>query len=307
MITVVTGDCRAVLPTLPERSVQCVVASPPYFGLRNYGHPDQIGLEQTVEAYVAELVGVFRLVRRVLADDGVVWLNLGDSYATAGGNGDQGKAGQRADRTFTASRLPARGVVDGLKPKDLIGVPWRVAFALQADGWWLRSEVIWHKPNPMPESVRDRPTKAHEQVFLLAKGERYFYDAAAVAEAVVKGSSGSLFTAGKTAGHQLCRSGQGERRESTARNRRTVWTIPPSPFKGSHFAVMPPALVEPCVLAGSRPGDTVLDPFAGAGTTMLVADRLGRHGLGIELNPEYADLARQRVRDDAPLLAEVRT
>ncbi len=275
------GDCREVLKTLPDGSVQCCVTSPPYWGLRDYGVEAQIGLERTPEAYVAALVEVFREVRRVLSDDGVVWLNLGDSYATGGGSvrhapggGDQGERFVRAGMIGTQ---PNRMKLDGFKPKDLIGIPWRVAFALQADGWWLRSDVIWSKPNPMPESVTDRPTKAHEYVFLLAKSERYYYDAQAIAEPST---------------------------HAATRNRRTVWRVPTQPYPGSHFAVMPEALAEPCILAGSRPGDTVLDPFNGAGTTGVVAAKHGRHYIGIDANADYLTMSGRRIKAVSPLFVE---
>ena len=311
MGSVLVGDCRDVLPTLGAGSVQCVVTSPPYYGLRDYQHPDQIGLEPSVEAYVAEMVAVFRAVRRVLADDGVVFLNLGDSYSGGPSTGANGwKAGSIGVSSDAARGVPVGKHGDGIGPKQLLGVPWRVAFALQADGWVLRSDIIWHKPNPIPESVRDRPTKAHEYVFLLAKRARYFYDSGAVAEPLVSmhpsGNKSRLVRGriGGDSGWNLRPSAERSLPEG-GRNRRTVWTIAPQPCRGAHFAVMPPALVEPCILAGSRPGDTVLDPFLGAGTVGMVASRLGRDWVGIEINPEYAAMAERRVRDDAPLLAEV--
>ena len=273
-VTVLEGDSRTVLATLPEASVQCCVTSPPYFGLRDYGHNGQIGLEATTDDYVAEMVALFREVRRVLKDDGTLWLNLGDSYAGSGKGPSQSLSAEARDMTHT---MHTAFVPDGLKPKDLIGIPWRVAFALQADGWYLRSDIIWHKPNPMPESVTDRPTKAHEYVFLLTKSARYYYDAAAIAEPSI----------------------------DDTRNARTVWSITTQPYKGAHFATMPPELARRCIFAGSKTGDTVLDPFGGAGTTGLVADRLGRDAMLIELNPTYAEMARQRITDDAPLFVEV--
>ena len=273
-VTVLEGDSRTVLATLPEASVQCCVTSPPYFGLRDYGHNGQIGLEATTDDYVAEMVALFREVRRVLKDDGTLWLNLGDSYAGSGKGPSQSLSAEARDMTHT---MHTAFVPDGLKPKDLIGIPWRVAFALQADGWYLRSDIIWHKPNPMPESVTDRPTKAHEYVFLLTKSARYYYDAAAIAEPSI----------------------------DDTRNARTVWSITTQPYKGAHFATMPPELARRCIFAGSKTGDTVLDPFGGAGTTGLVADRLGRDAVLVELNPTYAALARHRIHDDAPMFAEV--
>jgi len=267
----IPGDCIAGLRTLPDASVHCCVTSPPYWGLRDYGHDGQIGLEKTPDAYVARMVEVFREVRRVLRDDGTLWLNLGDSYAGS---------------TMTAN----------LKQKDLVGVPWRVAFALQADGWWLRQDIIWHKPNPMPESVRDRCTKAHEYVFLLTKSERYFYDAEAVSEESVGRERFGNWIKG-----QPCPDRQDNHRQdmtaTTTRNRRSVWTVTTKPYSGAHFAVMPPDLVEPCIRAGCPEGGTVLDPFAGSGTTLAVAAELGRNAIGCELNPDYIELAEQRILD----------
>jgi DNA modification methylase len=316
---IVEGDARERLRELPERSVQACITSPPYFGLRDYGVDGQIGLEDRVDAYVDALVAVFGEVRRVLRDDGMLWLNLGDSYAGSGGaqgrrTGEGGmSAGQVAHHPKRASgtgQLRAAGV----KPKDLYGIPWTVAFALRSDGWYLRSEIIWAKPSPMPESVRDRPTRSHEQVFLLSKSRRYYYDADAIREPAVSldpahrsfrpsaialaDSTGRREYSGKhpTSAKTVRRNG---------RNKRSVWTIPARPFKGAHFATFPPDLVRPMILAtttttGNR--STVLDPFAGAATTGLEAVRLGRSFVGIELNPDYAKLGRQRVAADAPLL-----
>lgn len=328
---ILVGDCRVTLPTLPERSVRCCVTSPPYWGLRDYGHGEQIGLESTPDAYVKQLVAVFREVRRVLTDDGTAWLNLGDSYSSM----RDSKATPdtlRGDSDGTAvsgamNRNPAPRSAAGLKHKDLVGIPWRVAFALQADGWYLRSDIIWHKPNPMPESVTDRPTKAHEYVFLLTKSARYYYDAAAIAEPAVYSDARMVdgFGArwyGKHKGDPQSaefrkQDGTGNRRTTgfneryarteplATRNARTVWTVATSPYSGAHFATMPPELVERCVKAGSAIGDTILDPFGGAGTTALVADRLGRDAILCELNPTYAELAEQRVSNDSPLFSEV--
>jgi DNA modification methylase len=295
-VQILNGDCRVVLPTMPAQSVHCIVTSPPYFGLRDYGVDGQIGLEQTPESFVAELVAVFREARRVLRDDGTLWLNLGDSYASkfacerrnVMGAGSPDPSVRRANRLF------------GLKEKDLIGIPWRVAFALQADGWYLRQDIIWHKPNPMPESVRDRCTKAHEYLFLLSKRPRYYFDAGAIAEAVapasiarlaqdVNAQRGSYRVPGKTNG-QMKAVGNSE-----TRNRRSVWTVTTKPFRGAHFATFPPDLIEPCIKAGCPVSGTVLDPFAGAGTTGLVADRLQRNAVLIELNPAYAAMAADRI------------
>ena len=356
--TVLIGDVRQRIAEIPDGSVQCVVTSPPYYGLRDYGHDGQIGHETTPQAYVDEMVAVFREVRRVLKDDGTLWLNLGDSYAA-----NQSNNGGYSDKSTLAgfSRPDAkarqanesgirRKIHHGLKEKDLIGIPWRVAFALQADGWYLRQDIIWSKPNPMPESVKDRCTKSHEYLFLLTKSPRYYYNAEAIAEPVapstvarlaqpnleqqqgsdrvpgktngamkaVPGSyKGSRFDHGKTADHQLGRAQQGPRFGGSKygdddseqsrtksgneyvftekRNRRSVWTIATQPYTGAHFAVFPPQLVEPCILAGSRECDTVFDPFTGSGTALEVAQRLGRKALGIELNPDYLPLIRQRL------------
>jgi len=307
------GDCLGLLREMPAGSVRCCVTSPPYWGLRDYGHGGQIGLEPTPEEYVARLVEVFREVRRVLADDGTLWLNLGDSYVGTSGAGTRvdhtntGGAGTRSTSARPAGMRP--GADNPLKAKDLVGIPWRVAFALQADGWYLRSDIIWAKPNPMPESVTDRPTKAHEYLFLLSKSARYYYDAAAISEP-------SVDPPGVSRGGALARFGRDEKLIAAnahrgdkipvsdgSRNRRTVWTVPTQPFAEAHFAVMPEALVEPCILAGSAPGDTVLDPFAGSGTVGVVALRYGRRFIGCELNAEYAQMARRRVA--GPLFAEV--
>jgi len=373
------GDCLESLRAMPAGSVQCCVTSPPYWGLRDYGHGDQLGMEETPDLFVANMVKVFAGVKRVLRDDGTLWLNLGDSYASSptgrdtttstlgGGKGTQVEGGKRPSK-----------IVDGLKSKDLVGIPWRVAFALRADGWYLRSEIIWAKPNPMPESVTDRPTKAHEQVFLLSKSPRYFYDADAVREA----HAGPLHAPGNI--KVDASRGDANRMEATwgnpaGRNKRTVWTVSTQPFSGAHFATFPPKLIEPMVLAGSPPkccgecgapwervvertvdesalaelaarrsvpkgaapgklrndggfdavsgqerqrltrsettgweptcdhnddtgSSVVLDPFSGSGTTGMVALRHDRSYIGIELNPEYAELSRNRIRDDAPLL-----
>jgi DNA modification methylase len=290
----ILGDALETLRTLPEESAQCCVTSPPYWGLRDYGVAGQLGLEKTPDEYVDALVAAFREVRRVLKPNGTLWLNLGDSFVSGGGTGHQGKHGQRFNRTHTQrSILGATARASGLKPKDLVGIPWRVAFALQADGWWLRSDIIWAKPNPMPESVTDRPTKAHEYLFLLAKSERYFYDAGAIAEAAVSEAPSGNGFAGRQGGAAYLPTSGGigtveQWQPGGKRNRRTVWTITSEPFPGAHFAVMPSELVRPCVRAGSRRGDTVLDPFAGSGTTGEVALEENRHFLGIELNPATA-------------------
>jgi DNA modification methylase len=313
-VTVIIGDCRDKLPLLPDESVHCVVTSPPYFGLRDYGVAGQIGLEPTPDAYVAEMVAVFRDVRRVLRKDGTLWLNLGDSYANDGKWGGS-TGGKHVSALHGDSGVGRRKVSTGLKPKDLIGIPWRVAFALQADGWWLRSDIVWFKPNPMPESVLDRPTRAHEFVFLMAKSDRYFYDNDAIREPYNEGSL-SRYDSPMQGVAPNARQPHGDidRREREkgikqpnplGRNRRSVWPIASHPFSEAHFATFPPALIEPCIKAGCPAGGTVLDPFGGAGTTGLVADRLGRDAILIELNPDYAAMAERRIKADGGLFAEV--
>jgi DNA modification methylase len=407
VIRVLAGDCREVLATLPADSVHCVVTSPPYWGLRDYGVAGQLGLEPSPDEYVASMVAVFREVRRVLRPDGVCWLNLGDSYS--GGAGGRGNVIARADGTVGCASRKHDGTrirrnSAALKPKDLVGIPWRVAFALQADGWWLRSDIIWAKPNPMPESVTDRPTKAHEYIFLLTKSARYFYDQEAVREPLSDVSLTQIRLSETTPaseefrrkrpyghvgnrkdGHGDCYSlvakkggaSRGHSMNAAGRNLRSVWTIATAPFAEAHFATFPPQLAETCIKAGTSDkgccpacgapwvrvvdrvfrgnghthGDaydlyqivgrkmklngeqlaaahranpntqqgfrpscacavatpvpcTVLDPFAGAGTALLVADRLQRHAIGIELNSDYVAMLRARIAGDrGPLFA----
>ena len=308
-VQILHGDCRETLKTLPDASVNCCVTSPPYFGLRDYGHDGQIGLEQTPDEYVAQMVAVFREVRRVLREDGTVWLNLGDSYARQGGKESSQPRhwdGRASDPGAMHSTRHVDNLGSGLKPKDLIGIPWRVAFAMQADGWYLRQDIIWHKPNPMPESVTDRCTKAHEYIFLLSKSDRYFFDSEAIKEPAVTndtrrpyGSKGANMLDARGLEAQ----GKGRQREGAdgqTRNRRSVWTVATRPYKGAHFATFPPALIEPCILAGSRPGDVVLDPFMGSGTTAAVAVQHGRRYLGCELNPAYKALQDERIAEAMP-------
>jgi DNA modification methylase len=355
-VTVIEGDCIATLRTLPAASHQCCVTSPPYYGLRDYGHAGQIGLEPTPEEYIERMVEVFREVRRVLRDDGTLWLNIGDSYAgswgaqsrggapsassTLAGNGHVGGGpkikGLSAVQVEAAPKRTRTGSVahlDGVKPKDLLMIPAMLALALRADGWWLRKDIIWHKPNPMPESITDRPTSAHEHVFLLAKSERYFYDAEAIKEDAATDEwpgIGPQHESARDRGEEykpmrqsVPRGGfngktnampgrEAFRAVVARRNSRDVWTIATQPFSAAsipgwdedhdHYAVMPPALAERCIKAGTRPGDVVIDPFGGAGTTGLVADRLGRGATLLELNPKNVRLARARIMADAPLL-----
>lgn len=334
---ILSGDCRSVIGALPDNSVHCCVTSPPYFGLRNYGVDGQIGLESTPDEFVAELVAVFREVKRVLRDDGTLWLNLGDSYASyrdgkaTPDTSRGGSLGTLVPKGSATNRMASTFAGTSIKHKDMIGIPWRVAFALQADGWYLRQDIIWSKPNPMPESVRDRCTKAHEYIFLLSKSPKYYYDIEAIKEPMslsslsrlsqdVEAQAGSDRVPGKTNGPMKAvgkihkqrghsRPNEGfngrwddmsrEEQCSGMRNKRSVWKVATRPFKGAHFATFPPSLVEPCILAGCPPNGTVLDPFGGAGTTALVAERHGRNSILIELNPEYAAMASERVRDDA--------
>ena len=344
-VTIRHGDCREVLRTLPDQSVHCCVTSPPYFGLRDYGVAGQIGLEPTPDAFVAEMVAVFREVRRVLRDDGTLWLNLGDSYASGGRKSrDPGKS--KIHPAFEGDSY-SEGLrpddPDGIKPKDMLGVPWMVAFALRADGWYLRQDIIWSKPNPMPESVQDRCTKAHEYLFLLSKNQRYHYDAAAIREDRTSDEDANTFRGGcyvegdidngemgkrQVVGNKRVKVPGGWDRGAGAhgtihrdgrtsaeyqeveiaggRNKRSVWSVATAPFAEAHFATFPPELIKPCVLAGCPVGGTVLDPFGGAGTTGLVADRLQRGAILIELNPEYAAIAERRIHGDAGMFADVR-
>jgi len=299
-VQILVGDVRQTLSTLPEKSVQCCVTSPPYFGLRDYGVDGQIGLEQTPDEFVAQLVAVFREVRRVLRDDGTLWLNLGDTYAAGGMGAGSGKQLTNRGTSVGGHMDKPRKAPEGLKPKDLIGIPWRVAFALQADGWYLRQDIIWHKPNPMPESVRDRCTKAHEYVFLLSKSERYHFDAEAIAEpSAYPGDNRAERQDTRKAVDPMCMDGGSRTRTGkptgNTRNKRSVWTVATRPYKGAHFATFPPDLIRPCVLAGAPFGGVVLDPFLGSGTTAAVAVSEGRHAIGCELNPEYVTLAQQRI------------
>lgn len=327
------GDVFDQLKKLPDQSIQCVVTSPPYWGLRDYGVDGQLGLEETLEEFVNNLVNVFREVRRVLKDDGTLWLNLGDSYASKGYSAHKTKldtkkeapsAWSSENRGFSVPKTTGSGV----KPKDLVGIPWRVALALQADGWYLRQDIIWHKPNPMPESIKDRCTKAHEYIFLLSKSPKYFYDADAIKTPLkdtsmarlmqdIENQKGSNRVPGKTNGPIKAAGGKGWKKNmagsglkikghkgyfdkngdpicGTMVNRKSVWKINTKPYKEAHFATFPPKLPELCIKAGSSKGDVVLDPFFGSGTTGWMAQRLGRKWIGIELNPEYVALAEKR-------------
>jgi DNA modification methylase len=313
--TIIQGDALTRLKELPSESVDCCITSPPYFGLRDYGVEGQIGLEESPEAYVSKLVEVFHEVKRVLKKEGTLWLNLGDSYAGSWGNSghrpelDAGSSYQREKKTEYFARggwdqrreVPPNQKVKGCKPKDLIGIPWMVAFALRADGWYLRSDIIWHKPNCMPESVTDRPTKAHEYIFLLSKSKRYFYDNEAIKEESISGHpSGNGFKRPARVSYQNpdgTARGNDEQWQGVGgkRNKRSVWQVNTVPYREAHFATFPEKLIEPCILAGCPEGGICLDPFFGAGTTGLVAKKLGRHFIGIELNEAYIGMAQKRI------------
>ena len=307
---ILQGDVFSVLPTIASGSVDCCVTSPPYWGLRDYGVDGQLGLEPTPEQYVGHMRMVFEQVRRVLKPEGTLWLNLGDSYAQGGSGGASVKSRLRGGRgvgpkekvSLMQGRSIARSAPPGFKPKDLCGIPWRVAFALQNDGWYLRQDIIWHKPNPMPESVRDRCTKAHEYIFLFAKSQKYFFDIDAIKEPMKESSIARQRTGwsgerqrGMPETHSPHSMSHYGKEASGMRNKRSVWSVTTKPFKGAHFATFPPKLIEPCILAGCPEGGTVLDPFFGAGTVGVVAKKHGRNFIGIELNPEYVKIAENRL------------
>ena len=311
---ILQGNVLDRLKDLPDRSIQCVVTSPPYWGLRDYGRNGQLGLEETPEEYVEKMVKVFREVKRVLKDDGTVWLNLGDTYFGAKGGHWEGGNSITNDTTGSNYRMQRKAPPKHprLKTKDLTGIPWRVAFALQADGWWSRQDIIWHKPNPMPESVTDRCTKSHEYIFLLSKSAKYFYDADAIREPLAASTLNDIRIGCKSSrpnskAHELVKQGahgsggigdptktRAELTNLAGRNKRSVWKINTQPYKEAHFAVFPEELPTLCIKAGSEEGDVVLDPFFGSGTTGWVAQRLGRKWIGIELNPEYIKIAEKR-------------
>jgi DNA modification methylase len=335
------GDCRDTMRELISQGVkvQTCVTSPPYWGLRDYGHAGQLGLESTPDEYVSRMVDVFRLVRDLLSDDGTLWLNLGDSYNGGGPNHSKNVPLNGKQASNRGSQGAIDRIVESLKPKDLVGIPWKTAFALQADGWYLRSDIIWHKPNPMPESVTDRPTKSHEYIFLLTKNERYYYNADAIKEPYAEESFARYqYAFGGPKSEELSAEGHGKTRPigireykgqaikdydsagaqdpsdtkrrvlesmegGVGRNKRTVWTVTTKPYAEAHFATFPPDLIEPCILAGSRTGDIVLDPFFGSGTTGEVAQRLGRQWIGCELNPAYEPLQAKRTAQQGLMLA----
>ena len=295
--TILFGDCRETLKNLTNSSARMWVTSPPYYGLRDYGgEKNQIGQEESPEEYVKQMVEVFRLVRDVLTDDGTLWLNIGDSYYNYRSDGNYPKQTVSKTRQDLPQNTPVRGnKLKGLKSKDLIGIPWMLAFALRADGWYLRQDIIWHKPNPMPESVKDRCTKAHEYIFLLSKSKNYFYDNEAIKEPAKDWGTRDR-TNGKyhNPGSGLAPH-SGLTKSYATKNKRSVWSVTVKPYKGAHFATYPEDLVEPCILAGSEKGDIVLDPFMGSGTTAMVAKKNSRSYLGCELREEYASLQTARI------------
>ena len=300
----ICGDCLKIIKELPNECINCVITSPPYWGLRDYGHDEQIGLEKTPEEYVIKMVELFREVRRILKDDGTLWLNLGDSYIGGGRGQDYCNEGsiQKAQIDSGCKYGKPTGKIDGLKAKDLCGIPWMVAFALRADGWYLRQDIIWHKPNPMPESVTDRCTRSHEYIFLLSKSAQYYYDHELIKEDAIckkdpRADYGRLHYRGKREGKE------GTGQESFVsivenRNKRSVWTVTTKPFSGAHFATFPQDLILPMVLAGCPHGGIVFDPFMGAGTTALVAKKNGCNFIGCELNPEYIKIAKNRTSQE---------
>ena len=298
------GDCRETLKTIDTKARMCVT-SPPYYGLRNYGGEDkQIGMEQTPEEYIEQLVDVFRSVRDVLTDDGTLWLNIGDTYYNYRSDGNYPKQTVSRTKQDLPDFSPVRGnKLHNLKSKDLIGIPWMLAFALSADGWWLRQDIIWNKPNPMPESVKDRCTKSHEYIFLLSKSKHYFYDNEAIKEPVKQDWGERDRTSGKyhNPGTGL-QPHSGLTKSYDRKNKRSVWSITNKPYKGAHFAVFPPELIEPCILAGSQEGDIILDPFMGSGTTGMVAKKNFRSYIGCELHEDYASLQTDRIDSIPPQL-----
>ena len=299
---VLFGDCRKTLPAFIDEARMCVT-SPPYYGLRDYGgEASQIGMEQTPEEYIQQLVEVFRLVRDNLTDDGTLWVNIGDSYYNYRSDGNYPKQTVSKTRQDLPTKTPVRGnKLEGLKSKDLIGIPWMLAFALRDDGWYLRQDIIWHKPNPMPESVKDRCTKSHEYIFLLSKNKNYYYNNEAIKEPAKDWgtrdrSNGKYHNPGTgLVPHS------GLTKSYERKNKRSVWSVIKKPYKGAHFAVFPPELIEPCILAGSEPGDIILDPFMGSGTTAMVAKQHGRYYMGCELHEDYGELIKNRVPEEQPV------
>jgi DNA modification methylase len=305
------GDCRETMARWATEGVkvQTCITSPPYYGLRDYGHSGQIGLEESPEEFIENLVDVFRHVRELLADDGVIWVNIGDSYYNyrPGVGQRQGKQSIAGQKFSEVENCHKRGLkLEGLKEKDLIGIPWMLAFALRADGWYLRQDIIWHKPNPMPESVRDRCTKAHEYIFLLSKSKNYYYDNEAIKYDATSTDNTDRNRDETRLNNTPGRTKMGglKKNDYTKANKRSVWTVNTKPYKGAHFAVYPQELIEPCVLAGSREGDIVLDPFMGSGTTAAVAIKNRRQYLGCELNHDYQSLQQERITAEEKVIKE---
>lgn len=307
---IIVGDALNALRNIPDNYIECCVTSPPYYGLRDYGVKGQLGLEESPQEYIDKMVGIFREVRRTLKSDGTLWVNIGDCYAGSFkgrmSDGSHEKGDSKSGKYFVqVGGIFKGGAIEGCKRKDLIGIPWMLAFALREDGWYLRQDIIWNKSNAMPESVKDRCTKSHEYIFLLSKSDRYYFDSEAIKEPVVgnKGNAksfrgGGVYTDGKTfdnsANHERTSHGNAEN-TSGLRNKRDVWNVSTQGYGKAHFATFPEKLVEPCILAGSRKGGVILDPFLGSGTTAVVAVKHDRNCIGIELNPEYAELAKERI------------
>lgn len=302
---ILIGDCIESMKTLPDQSVDCCITSPPYWGLRDYGTEDQLGLEETPEEYVQNMVRVFGEVKRILKDEGTLWLNLGDTYSGSGkgawSNDEQRE--KNAHKTLevyipTRKEIPLAGkIAKGLKNKDLVGIPWRVAFALQADGWYLRQDIIWHKPNPMPESVTDRCTKAHEYIFLLSKSRHYYFDSDSIKEPASPDDSirdRDITKLNNTPGRTKMKGLKTN--HYTTKNKRSVWTVSTKPYSGAHFATFPEDLIEPCVLAGCPKYGTIIDPFGGSGTTGQVALKHNRNSILCEINPDYVKLMHKRIK-----------
>jgi len=294
-VEILNGNSADVVKTLPDESIDCVVTSPPYFGLRDYGVDGQFGLEKTPNEYVSVMVNLFREIRRVLKDAGTIWINIGDSYFNTlhGGFHEQGKTSIVKNDRFKGSQITQEPF--GLKRKNLIGIPWKLAFALQEDGWYLRQDIIWYRPNSMPESVKDRCAKAHEYIFLLSKKEKYYFDLDAIKEDCESPVQSRTKNNGESAVDTKIRGSNGGCGTQDKRTKRSVWVVPTKGFAGAHFAPYPKALITPCILAGCPEGGTVLDPFFGTGTTGCVCNELGRNCIGIELNPEYIEIAKTRL------------
>ena len=308
-IDIYEGDCIEQLKRLADQSINTCITSPPYWGLRNYQEDKQFGMEDTPEEFISNLVDVFREVKRVLRDDGTVWLNLGDTYCGTGHKGNYTDPKHKEGRN--GQKIALNNKIDGLKSKDLVGIPWRVALALQQDGWYLRQDIIWHKPNPMPESVKDRCTKAHEYIFLLSKNKKYYYDNEAIKEDSKyygkdkRSDKGNIRYEGKRTSNKDSKAQQSFVTINPKKNKRSVWTVSTKPFKGAHFATFPPELIEPCILAGCPEGGVVIDPFGGSGTTAVVANNHYRNAVLIELNRSYIAIMKKRLEEQGSILINI--